>query len=64
MEHLMILFTFSSRLHFLLRLPNLGSQVSGLKGDEERTRGKGEDFVCCDDDMRSLIDVLTLLQVL
>lgn len=64
MEHLMILFTFSSRLHFLLRLPNFGSQVSGFTGDEERAGGKGEDFVCCNDDMKSLIGVLTFLQVL
>lgn len=34
--------------------------MSGLEGDEERTRGKGEDFVCRDDDTKSLIDVLTL----
>ena len=44
MKHLMTLFTFSSRLYFLLGLPNFGSQVSGLKGDEERARG--EEFVC------------------
>ena len=41
MKHLMTLFTFSSRLYFLLGLPNFGSQVSGLKGDEERARGGG-----------------------
>lgn len=37
---------------------------AGLKEMRRGRRGRGEDFVCCDDDMKSLIDVLTLLQVL
>lgn len=41
MADLMILFTFSSWPHFLLRLPNFGTQASGLKGDGEGRGWRG-----------------------